>query len=72
MHIHQDHLDTTLTQYHTYLNLAYLAHIYSKLQLSYFTKICFISIIEFVLAISCGVDILHTTCPYSILTNKPF
>jgi hypothetical protein len=28
--IHRDHLDTTLIQYHIYLNLACLAHIYSN------------------------------------------
>jgi hypothetical protein len=28
--IHQNHLDTTLTQYHAYLNLACLVHMHSN------------------------------------------
>jgi hypothetical protein len=40
--------------------------------MSYLSKMCCISIIEFVLTISGGVDILHTTYPYSMLSNKSF
>jgi hypothetical protein len=49
--IHQDHIDTTLTQYHAYLKSCLSSSHIFKLQLSYLSKMCCISIIGFVLAI---------------------
>jgi hypothetical protein len=39
--IHQDHLDTTLTQYHAYLNLVDLVHII-HIQIEHLSKLCYV------------------------------
>jgi hypothetical protein len=58
--IHQDHHDTTLTQYHAYLNLVDLVHII-HIQIEHLSKVCYVP--NNVVSESFGVDTLHNTCP---------
>jgi hypothetical protein len=65
--IHQDHRDTTLTQYHAYLNLVDLVHIIN-IQFGHLSKVFYVPIN--VVSESYGVDTLHTTYSYSMLSNR--
>jgi hypothetical protein len=58
--IHQDYLDTTLSQCHAYLNLVDLVHIIHN-QIEHLIKVCYVPNIA--VSESCSVVILYST-PY--------
>jgi hypothetical protein len=70
--IHQDHLDTTLIQYHMHLSLICLVHIYSNYNCVIWVKCGVSQPYVLLLLLWCWLNLHHSTWSCSMLSNKTF